>query len=732
MSVDERQYSRLTARIVPTSSPSPCRARHPPVKLPVMASKSSKSDARQRIDELREKIRRHNHLYYVEADPQISDYQYDQLLKELEELEADHPDRVTDDSPTQRVGGEPIEGFDTVEHALPMMSIDNTYSKGELFAWYDRTVKRLESESDLFSRDPQRSEGERGKLALICEPKIDGVAMSLRYEKGRLVRAVTRGDGRRGDDVTANVKTIRAIPLTLRDAADLPTPDVLEVRGEVYMTFTTFRKINQQREEAGEETYMNPRNFAAGSLKQLNPKVTAQRDLRFFGHGTGETSTDVFNDHQSFLNALRDWSIPVADAITRVESIDKAWDFVESFDEKRSDLDYPTDGVVIKVDRFTLREELGYTSKAPRWCIAYKYAPDQAETTLLAVDWQVGKTGKLTPRATMEPVLLAGTTVSHATLHNFGEIQRKDIRLGDRVIIEKAGEIIPQVIQAVTDKRTGDETPIEPPDKCPKCDTEAVIETDGEKETARFCPNPECPAQFREKLIHFAGRGQMDIDGLGEKLVEQLLDAELVSHFADLFELKPEPIAGLERMGEKSAANVVKGIADAKDRGLSRVLASLGIRHIGSSTARAVCLRFKDIDALAEASVEDLEAVPDVGPIVAESLRNWLAGDAGTETIEKLKAVGVDMTSHEYGEADEAKDSPFAGKTIVLTGTLENFKRNELKDKLQSLGANVTGSVSKNTDLVIAGEEAGSKLDKATKLGVEVWDEAQLIRALGD
>jgi len=693
---------------------------------------SSKADAKKQIEFLRDEIRRHNYSYYVEADPQISDHQFDQLLKELEQIESEHPDLVTEDSPTQRVGGEPIKGFETVDHAVPMMSIDNTYNRDELFAWHERTIKRLESDSDLFSRDPEQGEGERVTLGLVCEPKIDGVALSIRYENGRLVRAITRGDGQQGDDVTANVKTIRAIPLTLAPVADAELPGVLEVRGEVFMTWSTFNRINARREEAGEERYMNPRNFTAGSLKQLNPKVTAERDLRFFAHGSGELSTDAFDDHEAFLDALRGWSIPVSREIKVVPTIDNAWSFIESFDEARSDLDYPTDGVVVKVSRFDLRDELGATSKSPRWCIAYKFAPDQAETTLKQVDWQVGKTGKLTPRATMDPVLLAGTTVSHATLHNFGEIQRKDIRLGDRVVIEKAGEIIPQVIQAVADKRTGDEKPIEPPMRCPKCDTEAVIETDGdEKETARFCPNPECPAQFREKLIHFAGRGQMDIDGLGEKLVDQLLEADLVSHFADLFELQAEQLAELERMGEKSAAKVIDGIAAAKDRGLSRVLASLGIRHIGTSTARALCMHFEDIDALAKAGVEDLEAVPDVGPIVAASLHHWLTGVAGKDTVEKLKAVGVDMSSHEFSEQPAAADSPFAGKTIVLTGSLENFTRDELKDKLQSLGAKVTGSVSKKTDLVIAGKEAGSKLDKANSLGIEVWDETQLMAAMG-
>ena len=677
---------------------------------------SKQSSPAERIERLRDAIRRHNRLYYVEARPEISDRQFDDLPKELEQLEAEHPDLVTEDSPTQRVGGEPIEGFQTVAHAVPMMSIDNTYSRDELFAWFQRTIRRL------------GGDGEGATMKLVCEPKIDGVAMSLRYEGGRLARAVTRGDGRQGDDVTANVRTIRAIPLAL--AGDR-VPAVLEVRGEVYMTWSTFRRINAEREQAGEEAYMNPRNFTAGSLKQLNPKITAKRDLRFYAHGFGEVAGQPFDDHQALLDALRGFGIPVAQDVTVADDIDAAWAFIEAFDRRRADLDYPTDGVVVKVSDFAARDELGYTSKAPRWCIAYKYAPDQAWTKLLKVDWQVGKTGKLTPRATMEPVLLAGTTVQHATLHNFGEIRRKGIRLGDTVVVEKAGEIIPQVIRAVEERRTGDEQPIEPPADCPTCGTEAVVETDDEgKETARFCPNPECPAQFREKLIHFAGRGQMDINGLGEKLVDQLLDAGLVRHFADLFTLEAGPLAGLERMGEKSAANVVAGIAAARGRGLRRVLASLGIRHIGAATARSICLQFADIHALAEASAERLADVPDVGPVVADSLHAWLTSDAGRETIGRLEAVGVDLASHEFGGRAGQAGSPFAGKTIVLTGTLESFTREQLKEKLQNLGAKVTGSVSKNTDLLIAGQEAGSKLDKAGKLGIEVWDEAKLLSAL--
>jgi len=699
-----------------------------------MNRKAQPSDVAERAKQLRDEIHRHNRLYYVEAQPEISDYDFDQLLKELEKLEAEHPELVTADSPTQRVGGEPVEGWETVEHAVPMMSIDNTYDEDDLRKWGERVVKGL---------------GASAAVAYVCEPKIDGVAMSLTYEGGTLVRAVTRGDGRRGDDVTANVRTIRAVPLTLDTETGPAAPDRIEIRGEVFMRFDTFDKINTRREEEGLPTFANPRNFTAGTLKQLDPKVAAERDLRFYAHSRGilEGGDDADSFYE-YLETLRAWGVPVEPNTTRVGDVDAVVGFVEDFDVTRRDIGYPTDGVVVKVDRFDQQEELGATSKAPRWCIAYKYAPDQAETRLVRVDWQVGKIGKLTPRATMEPVLLAGTTVSHATLHNFGNITKLDARLGDTVVIEKAGEIIPQVVSVKTDQRNGDETAIDAPERCPKCDgpvekvydPKRVKETEKEvsdapplgpaDETGRFCLNPECPAQFREKLIHFAGRGQMDIDGLGEKLVDQLLEADMVHHFAELYELTAERLASLDRMGEKSAENVVKAIAGSKDRGLSRVLGSLGIRHVGPSTARALCEHFADIDTLAAADVEKLIEVPDVGAIVAESVHKYLHSDAGRDTLEALRKVGVDVTSREYGEKPEAGDNAFAGKTIVLTGTLEHYKRNELKTKLQDLGAKVSGSVSKKTDLVIAGEEAGSKLDKANKLGVEVWDEARLMQEL--
>ncbi len=697
----------------------------------------------ERINHLRAEIRRHDYRYYVKAQPEISDKQYDALLDELKALEEKHPDLVTADSPTQRVGGQPIEGFQTVAHTRPMLSIDNTYDRDALYDWAKRVEKNLGIETadgageadSLFEDDavtaspPPQVSG----LSYICEPKIDGVAISLRYEDGRLVRALTRGDGRQGDDVTHNIRTVRAIPLSLQQGDGPDLPGVLEVRGEVFMTFRGFARLNDARTDAGAQTFMNPRNATAGTLKQLDPRKVEDRELWFYAHGRGDVSPDGFEKHSRFLEAIRAWGIPTSPATAAAADIDAAWQFIESFDDQRDDLDYPVDGVVVKVDRYDQQNQLGYTSRAPRWCIAYKYAPDQATTTLKQVEWKVGKTGKITPRAIMEPVLLAGTTVQHATLHNFGQVRRLDVRLGDTVVIEKAGEIIPQVIKVEKDQRPDDADPIEAPEQCPECHTDVVIERDAEEvETGRFCPNPECPAQFREKLIHFAGRGQMDIDGLGEKLIDQLIENDLVHSFADLYRLAAEQLAGLERMGEKSAANVIAGIEQSKARGLARVLSGLGIRHIGNATARAICRRFDSIESLSEATTEQLETVEDVGPIVAASLHNWLGSARGKQAMADLRDAGVDLTSHEPPEGQGAGDSHLAGKTIVLTGSIEGWTREELKEQLEAMGAKVTGSVSKKTDVVIAGEDPGSKLDKARDLGVDVWGRDEVNQLFGD
>ncbi len=714
---------------------------------------NSESIQRHMAD-LAKQIRRNNQLYYVDAAPIISDETYDLLCRQLIKLETQYPNLADPDSPTRQVGGAPIDGFQTVEHTLPMMSVDNTYDAIELQAWVDRVRKNLAGKTT----DP---------ILFVAQPKIDGVAVSLRYESGRLARALTRGDGQYGDDITQNVRTIHSIPSKLNgDNA----PKILEVRGEIYMNFAGFAALNRQREENGEAVFANPRNSTAGSLKQLDPAAVAQRPLRFYAHGTGVLeSTLTISRHQTLRKKLQHWGIPVTEDSGQISEFNDIWEYIKDFDKRRHTLGYPVDGVVIRIDSFEQRVILGATSKAPRWCIAYKYAPDQAETRLLQVDWQVGKTGRLTPRATMQPVELAGTTVSHATLHNLGYIRQRDVRLGDTVVIEKAGEIIPQVVEVRRNLRPIDAIPIAAPDTCPVCRGPVEIlhdpariraietfeaRTEKEKlkaekegrdpkwpekpapiteqdETGRLCLNPECPAQFRGKLIHFAGRTQMDIDGLGEKIIDQLLAEPLITHFADLYALTADRLAGLERMGEKSAANLVDAIAQSRSRGLARVLASLGIRHIGTSTARTLAQHFINAQTLCAATLEDLTAVPDVGPIVAESLHAFLVSESGRTTLDQLQAAGVDLTSREFHAAQAAPiDSPFAGKTVVLTGGLSRFSRPELKERLESLGAKVSSSVSKKTDLVIAGEDPGSKYDKAVELGLEIWDENRLMTAL--
>jgi DNA ligase (NAD+) len=675
----------------------------------------------KRIDQLRQQIAHHDRLYYVLATPEISDRQYDQLLKELQQLEAQHPHLITPDSPTQRVGGQPIPGFKTVEHTRPMMSIDNTYDKTELTAWYQRVIKGLHQSTpsqSLFTHDNQ--------VDLILEPKIDGVAVNLRYERGRLTAAVTRGDGRRGDDITHNVRTIRAIPLSLTASKQQPVPDLLEVRGEIYMPDAEFQRLNLARQNQNLEPFANPRNATAGTLKQLDPRAVAKRKLLFCAHGRGDIQPDPFHKHSQFLDAVRQWGLPVSPHTAVARNIDEVWDFIQTFETARPELGYGTDGVVVKVDQYKFQDQLGATSKSPRWCIAYKYAAEQATTKLLDVQWQVGKTGKLTPRATMQPVFLAGTTVQHASLHNAGEIARKDIRLGDTVVIEKAGEIIPQVVRVLTDHRPPHAKPITVPARCPSCN-EPTVRAEDEVDTR--CVNPECPAQLLERLIWFAGRDQMDIEGLGEKAIEQLADANLLHSFGDVFNLKNhrDQLLTLDRMGEKKVENLLAAIEQSKSRGLTRVLAGLGIRHVGARAASTLAQHFGDIDSLTAASVDELSEIPDIGPTTAQSIHTFLHHQAGRHVIDELKHAGVKLT--EKRRAQPAH-SPFAGKTIVITGTFENFQRSKLTAQLQALGAKVTSTVSKKTDLLLAGDAPGSKFDKASEFGIETWNEAKLLQAL--
>jgi len=726
-------------------------------------------DAAEQINQLRDEIRRHNRLYYVEAAPEITDKQYDELLKKLERLEADHPDLVTPDSPTRRVGSDLTESFDTVAHAVPMLSIDNTYyfdtqdasdhddeGKDTLADWHDRALRGLGRVAD--------------DVPLILEPKIDGVALSLRYEGGRLARAVTRGDGEQGDDITANARTIDAIPLILQageDASSKALPGAVELRGEVVMPTDVFEKINADRGE--DEKFANPRNLTAGTLKQKDPRKVA-KGLRFLCHGVGVIEGADFDSESALLAAARQWGVPIAEHEV-VASLDKARDYMVGLVRRRAELVWAIDGVVIKCDRFGDRDELGTTSKFPRWAVAYKYAAERAETVLKEVQWQVGKNGRITPRAVMDPVFVAGTTVRHASLHNVGQLRRLDVRLGDRVIVEKAGEIIPQVVEVADEgkSRDGNETTIDPPATCPECGTAVQVEHDSKRvnnidkwpgrverekkkaekegrdpepipeppplgpddESGRYCPNPECPVQLRERIKWFAGRNQMDIEGLGEKSVDQLMDAGLIESFVDIYRLheKRDALLELERMAEKKVDNLLAGVEESKARGLTRVLAGLGIRQVGGTGAKLLAKHFGDVEKLRAASFDELSAIDGVGPIIAQSVRSFFDSDAGNRVIDELAEVGVKLTEDAAATA-AASDSPFAGKTIVITGTLEHWERKALSDRLEELGAKVTGSVSKNTDLLIAGEKAGSKLDKAKKLDVEIWDESALQKAL--
>lgn len=710
----------------------------------------------KRVATLRARIEQANRAYYTRAAPIMSDREYDELLAELARLEADYPELDDPLSPTHRIGDEPIGGFVQRRHAVPMLSIENSYSAEDVAAWVERVRKNLGGGGGLFEAP-----------ALCCDPKIDGVAISLRYEGGRLAQAITRGDGVTGDDVTHAIKTIGSVPLVLEGV-----PDLLEIRGEVFLPALEFERINREREERGEELFMNPRNACAGTIKQLDPRAIAQRRLGFLAHGRGAISDPSFADsHTALMNRLEALGMPTNPVLAVETDAASVTRVIDAFATARHELDHQTDGMVVRVDRYELQEALGSTSKSPRWITAYKYPAERKTTTLLGVDHMVGKSGKITPRARMEPVLLAGSTVKHATLHNYGIVRQKDIRIGDTIEVEKAGDVIPYVVGVVPGKRPKSARRVAAPNECPACggpveveppEADPVLQGDPLLETSRRCLNPECPAQIREKLIWFAGRRQMDIDGLGEQTIDQIrAETDIpLSHFADIFRLHehPDTLLALERMGAKKLENLLAGIEKAKERGMARVLAALGIQHVGSATAKALARVFPDLDALLAAEMWQLmpkavnrlskpkrvallgfedEVSPEyetgLGEDTAPAVYAYLHSDAAAHTFRDLRAVGVDMRSLDYVEpgGGPASDSPLAGKTIVLTGTLDRYERNELKEILEGLGAKVTGSVSSKTDLVIAGESAGSKLDKAKSLGVEVWDEARLVEALG-
>lgn len=658
-------------------------------------------------EKLRSEIRHNEYLYYVLDAPEITDAEYDRMMVRLRELEARYPDSIPADSPTQRVGGRASSQFTEVRHLEPLLSLGNVFSAEELRAFDERVRSGLPAGS---------------KVEYVMEPKIDGLACSLIYENGKLVRAATRGDGVVGENVTANVRTIRSIPLTLKVPEGEAVPELLDVRGEVYMPRQAFMRLNEQRAERGESEFANPRNAAAGSLRQLDPQVTASRSLSFFAYYlVGEGAQPK---HSESLALLARYGFKVSENYKVVENIDEAIKYIGDFNELRQGLSYDTDGAVIKVNDVYQQRILGATGKDPRWATAYKYPPEQAETTLEDIDWRVGRTGVLTPTAVLTPVKLSGSVISRATLHNEDFIRAKDIRIGDRVVINKAGEIIPEVLRVVAEKRTGDEKEVEIPSVCPECGWR--VERQGEEAAIR-CTNPHCPALGREGLIHFVSRDAMNIDGCGPSVINALLDAGLVRDAADLYSLRKEDLLKLERMGEKSADNLLAALAESKKNELDKLLFALGIRHVGAKVARILATEFGSMEKLQQAQPEELAQIRDIGDKIAESAVTWLNVPANIDLVERLAAAGLTMT---FTPPASQEDNPFFGKTLVFTGTMPTLGRAEAKTMAQDVGAKVSGSVSKKTDYVIAGAEAGSKLEKAQQLGVTVIDEAEFLRML--
>lgn len=664
---------------------------------------TAEKQAAKRAAELREQLREHNRRYYEEAAPTISDREYDRLYQELVDLETKFPDLASPDSPTQRVGGKPLSEFAKVTHRAPMLSLDNTYSEEEVADFYKRVSKLLPNEP----------------IPVVVEPKVDGVAVSLLYENGKLAHAATRGDGVVGDDITQNILTIKNVPEKLRGDA----PKVIEVRGEVYMDKHGFEKLNAERKNAELPLFQNPRNAAAGSLKQLDPKIVATRPLGLVCHGTGASEGVDVDLHSRIFPTLKKLGLPVTEKFWIAKSIEEILDAIHELDRVRKNFAYETDGAVVKVDSFAQRERLGFTAKSPRWAIAYKYEAERVETRLIDIVVQVGRTGTLTPVAHLEPVFVSGSTVSRATLHNEEEIKRKDIRIGDTVVIEKAGEVIPAVVEVKTSARTGKEKKFRMPNKCPVCGGKVVRD---EGQVALRCVNAQCPAQLKRRIEHFASRGAMDIEGLGEMMVEQLVSKDLVHDVSDIYELTAQKMSILERMGDKSIANLLGGIEASKTRPLWRLIFALGILHVGASSARALADHFRSLEKLANASIEELQRIPDVGEVVAQSIRDFFSEPRNRKVIERLEKLGVRPTVE---PKKESSDSAIAGSTFVITGTLSQ-PREEIAEIIIGRGGKVSGSVSKKTNYVLAGEEAGSKLEKAKQLGVRVIDESEFRKLL--
>ena len=666
----------------------------------------STKDPAGRAEKLRRAIERHNRLYYNEAEPEISDAEYDRLFQELVKLETEHPGLLTPDSPTHRVGFKPSEEFAPVTHRVPMLSLANAFDEEDVAAFDRRVREGLETEN----------------VEYAAELKFDGLAITLAYEDGIFVRGATRGDGTTGEDVTPNLRTVRTIPLRLEGRK---SPKLLEVRGEVLMTRKDFEIINKRALEAGEKTFVNPRNAAAGGLRQLDPRLTAQRRLSFFAYGIGASEGfDAPPTHSRLLDALEALGFPVAKDRKTVRGVEGLLGFYEDAGAKRAKLPYDIDGVVYKVNRFADQQKLGFVSRAPRWAIAHKFPAEEATTELLDIDFQVGRTGAITPVARLKPVFVGGTTIVNATLHNEDEIRRKDIWKGDTVVVRRAGDVIPEVARVA--KKGDRDRPFRMPSKCPVCGS--AVEKSQDEAVARCTGGLFCPAQRKQSLLHFASRRAMDIEGLGDKLVDQLVDAGIVRTPADLYKLGIAKLAALERMAEKSAANVNQAIEKSKDTTLGRFIYALGIRNVGEVTAKDLARHFGGIDALMDAGVEQLQEAPDVGPVVAESIAGFFRERHNREVIEQLRAAGVRWK--EGAPARAATSGPFAGKIVVLTGTLAAMTRDEAKERIEAAGGRITGSVSKKTDFVVAGTEAGSKLDKANELGVKVLDEEQFLKLI--
>lgn len=665
-----------------------------------------KASAEKRISQLKDEINHHNYLYYVMDAPEIPDSEYDRLLRELQALEKDHPDLVTADSPTQRVGAAPLDAFQQVRHEIPMLSLNNAMDKQEVEDFDRRIREKLETD----------------KIVYAAEPKLDGLAISLLYEQGVLVRAATRGDGTTGEDVTQNVRTIDSIPLRLMGKK---YPTILEVRGEVIMSKSGFNQLNVAQRQKGDKSFANPRNAAAGSLRQLDSRITASRPLGFYCYGIGQVSEDLANSHLAILKQLRQWGIRLNPEVKQVKGLKGCLEYYQSMMQKRDSLDYDIDGVVYKVDSLAEQNIMGFVSRAPRWAVAHKFPAQEEMTRLLGIDVQVGRTGAITPVARLEPVFVGGVTVTNATLHNQDEIDRKDVRIRDTVIVRRAGDVIPEVVSAVVSKRPKGARKFKMPTHCPVCGSD-VVRLENEA-VARCTGGLFCEAQRKEAIKHFASRKAMDIDGLGDKLVEQLVDEELIRDAADLYSLKKDQLAALERMADKSAQNLVDALEKSKATTLQRFIYALGIRQVGETTARTLAHHFGDLQALMKAEQDELIAIPDVGPVVAESIYRFFREKHNKDVIKKLLKAKIYWEKTKPLSSDKQK---LSGKTFVITGTLSSMGRDDAKQLLLAEGAKVTGSVSKKTDYVIVGESPGSKAAKAEQLGVEILDEAQFLKLI--